>query len=106
MKPKEDKLIERSDAIFRLHAYVNGRVQGVGFRFFVLDAAQELELTGWVRNLSDGRVEVLAEGPRDHLDRLLEILHQGPPASWVTKVDTIWESATAEFSDFRAVRTF
>lgn len=83
-----------------------GRVQGVGFRFFVIDTAQELDLTGWVRNLSDGRVEVLAEGPRNSLDRLLEILHQGPPASWVTRVDATWESGSAEFPDFRAVRTF
>lgn len=104
--PKEGKLAEKSDATARLHAYVSGRVQGVGFRFFVLDAAQELGLTGWVRNLNDGRVEVLAEGPRPDLERLLRLLHQGPPASWVTGIDATWEPATAEFPDFRAVRTF
>ena len=48
---------------YRLHAFIQGRVQGVGFRYYVMQAAQDYHLTGWVRNLYDGRVEVVAEGP-------------------------------------------
>lgn len=57
---------------------VAGRVQGVGFRYFTRAAALELGLAGWVRNLHDGRVEVLAQGPARSLDDLAERLRQGP----------------------------
>jgi len=67
-----------------LRIRLSGRVQGVGFRWFVRRAAQELGLTGRVRNLPDGRVEVEAAGTPERLDALREKLRQGPPGSRVT----------------------
>jgi acylphosphatase len=85
----------------RLRAYVHGRVQGVGFRFFVQDHAAVLKLTGYTRNLPDGRtVEVVAEGERPALERLLDALRRGPPGAYVERVDAGWEPATGEFRAF------
>jgi len=77
----------------RLIAYVEGRVQGVGFRVFVYDLACSIGVAGSVQNCPDGRVRVEAEGPRPSLDRLLQALHEGPPASRVTRVRTEWHEA-------------
>ncbi len=73
-----------------LTVYVNGRVQGVGFRQFVRRHAATLGLRGWVRNLPDGRVEVVALGRRDAVDALRHFLRQGPPHAQVTGVEEIW----------------
>lgn len=80
----------------RLHARVVGRVQGVGYRWFVLRRAEGLALGGWVRNCADGDVEVMAEGPREHLERLLEALRKGPGASRVLRVDETWSNPGPE----------
>lgn len=85
----------------RLHALVEGVVQGVGFRYFVTNYAEELQITGWVRNLWDGRVEVMAEGPKTTLEILLKHLQEGPRGANVSKVDVQWQAATNEFKDFR-----
>lgn len=84
----------------RLHALVDGRVQGVGFRMFVLEYARVLELTGWVRNKYDGRVEVMAEGPRARLDALVEKLRCGPRSAYVEDLQKEWQPATGEFRFF------
>jgi acylphosphatase len=85
----------------RLNAIVNGRVQGVGFRFFVLRRAVALGLTGWVRNLSGGTaVEVLAEGDVAGLQELLVALHEGPDAAYVRDVKYHFSPATGEFHNF------
>lgn len=84
----------------RLHAIVEGRVQGVGFRYFVQEVAEVLELTGWVRNRWDGSVEVMAEGERDRLEKLLGALRQGPRVSYVETVSPQWLPATGEFPRF------
>jgi len=65
---------------------VEGRVQGVGFRYFVLRAADRLQLKGWVRNLPDGTVEVHAEGESAKIQELRERLGKGPTAGYVTEV--------------------
>jgi len=85
----------------RLHTIIEGRVQGVGFRYFVLENAVQLGLTGWVRNRWDGSVEVTAEGERAHLEALLALLYRGPHSSFVTAVHTEWRPATGEFAGFR-----
>lgn len=85
----------------RLHALVEGRVQGVGFRFFVRDVATQLGCTGWVRNRWNGEVEVLAEGELKSLEHLLKELHRGPRAAFVTNVQAQWLEASGEFQDFR-----
>lgn len=84
----------------RLHAIVNGHVQGVGFRFFVLEMAQELGITGWVRNTIRGQVEVVAEGSRVLLNKFLETLNQGPRSAEVSEVNVSWENPTGEFTSF------
>jgi acylphosphatase len=86
---------------YRLHAYISGRVQGVGFRFHILQAAKEHNLMGWVRNLRDGRVEVTAEGDHESLNRLLAALHNGPVSAEVEQVDYAFNDAEREFSQFR-----
>lgn len=89
----------------RLHAIVKGRVQGVGFRYFVVDAAEILELTGWVRNRWDDNVEVLAEGDQANLEQLLKALQRGPRSAFVSDVDFDWEKPTGEFTTFRVAMT-
>lgn len=84
----------------QLHATVEGRVQGVGFRAFVEQAAVSLELTGWVRNRWDGTVEVLAEGERRSLERLLAALRRGPGAGHVSDVRFKWQPAGGEYTRF------
>ena len=66
---------------------MSGRVQGVGFRFFVQDKARELGLSGWARNLDDGRVEVYAAGPEAKLNDLAAALHAGPRMADVRHVE-------------------
>ncbi len=85
----------------RLHAIVTGMVQGVSFRAYTQRQAVRLGLTGWVRNLPDGSVEVLAEGEADRLAELLDWLHDGPPSAEVTGVQASWEAASGEFDQFR-----
>ena len=79
---------------------VHGRVQGVGFRFHVVRAAERLGLRGWVANESDGVLRCVAEGPQDDLTRLLGELRTGPTGAQVDRVDEAWEPATGEFVRF------
>lgn len=91
-----------SEAIERLHARVTGRVQGVSFRYYTVQQALSLGLTGWVMNLPDGRsVEVTAEGPRADLQALLDWLHHGPSGARVTNLVHEWQTATGQFTGFR-----
>lgn len=85
----------------RLHAIVTGRVQGVGFRYFVVDQAERLGVTGWVRNRWDNTVEVTAEGSRKALERLVLQLQRGPVSSHVSRVQVDWVPPSGEFLDFR-----
>ena len=84
----------------RLHAIVRGHVQGVSFRYDTLRKALEIGVTGWVRNLPDGSVEVTAEGDRTQLQRLLDYLRRGPPAARVSDVQTEWSTAAGSFERF------
>ncbi len=74
----------------RLHVEIEGRVQGVGFRFATYDQAVGLGLRGWVRNLSDGRVEAEFMGRRDVLERMLQWCRVGPRMAHVTHVEASW----------------
>ena len=84
----------------RARLLISGRVQGVGYRASASWAARNLGLKGWVRNLDDGRVEALVEGPRAKIEELVGWAHQGPPAARVSDVDVTWEPATGEFRTF------
>lgn len=80
----------------RLHATVTGRVQGVGYRYFVRDRAQSLDLRGYVCNLEGRGVEVVAEGPPEALHQLVAALKKGPPAAQVQQVYTSWGQPRGE----------
>jgi acylphosphatase len=74
-----------------LHVFVTGRVQGVFFRESTRREAEALGLSGWVRNLADGRVEAVFNGPRERCERALFFVRTGPPTASVTHVDARWE---------------
>lgn len=82
-------------------AIVTGRVQGVGFRWFVQDCAERLGVRGSVANRRDGAVEVQAAGDRDTLDELLAELRRGPSAARVQNVDVDWDFPPPTHDDFR-----
>ncbi len=88
----------------RLHAFVSGHVQGVGFRWWVSDRGRELGLDGYAKNLPDGRVEVLAQGPRQACEALLRMLAEQPSSrrrpGWVDAVTRDWLPPAALPSGF------
>jgi acylphosphatase len=84
----------------QLHAIVHGRVQGVSFRYYTVLKAVDLGLKGWVHNLPDGTVEVLAEGAREPLGQLLDFLHKGPSGASVESVDVRWGMASGDLANF------
>lgn len=88
----------------RVHLLVRGLVQGVFFRQSTVDEARRLGLHGWVRNLPDGRVEVLAEGERARLEELARFCGRGPPAARVEGVDAEWVEFGGELAPFTARR--
>ena len=85
----------------RLHVIYQGRVQGVGFRFTAEAIALGLNLTGWVKNLPNGDVELIVEGPEDSLNRLLEKIRESAVGKYIQKEKVSWDSFRNEFSDFR-----
>lgn len=88
-------------ALKRLHVFWAGRVQGVGFRYTAEAVALELNLVGWVRNIPDGRVEAIVEGPEKPLKLFLERIADGPMRPHIQETATDWSQATGEFEDFR-----
>lgn len=90
-----------SDGEVRLTAWVRGRVQGVGFRWWTRSQALRLGLTGYASNLEDGRVEVVAEGPRAGCARLLDALRSAEPPGYVDAVVERWSEAKGNLSGFR-----
>lgn len=84
---------------------VYGRVQGVGYRYFARGQAEKLGLTGYVRNLPDGKtVEVVAEGERDKLEEFIRQLEAGPRLARVERVETAWSEYSGDFSGFTGRR--
>ena len=88
----------------RVKIIIFGDVHGVGFRFSAIQLARDLELNGWVRNNSDGSVEIVAEGEKEKLKNLITWAKKGPPLSEVEKIDVSWSNATGEFSGFGALK--
>jgi acylphosphatase len=84
----------------RAHVFVSGRVQGVSFRYYTVRQASDKGVRGWVRNLADGRVEAMFEGPQEKVEAMVQWCHQGPPAARVSEVEVEWSQATHEWSDF------
>jgi len=92
--------MSRQDGAERLDATVHGRVQGVGFRYYVIREAMDLGLVGWVANDQNGTVHCVAEGPRTTLETLRQLLEAGPPGARIDRVDTAWGPATGAFRAF------
>ena len=91
--------------MIRAHLLVQGRVQGVGFRANTRRRANRLNLRGWVRNLRNGDVEILVEGPEVEVDRLIVWCHRGPTSAYVSKVNVEKTEATNKFDGFAVKRT-
>jgi len=85
----------------QINIFISGRVQGVGFRYSAWEKAGDLNLTGWVRNLPNGDVEILAEGDENKLNTFLKWTQQGSVVFQVNKVDYEWLEATDRFKDFK-----
>jgi len=86
-----------------VHVLVSGRVQGVGFRWFVMREARTLGVTGWVRNRMEGDVEIHAEGDSGLLERFLRVVAEGPPYGRVERVERIDAEARGSFRGFDIV---
>ena len=84
----------------RAHVFVSGQVQGVFFRSKTRNEAKKRGIRGWVRNLSDGRVEAVFEGEEIAVKGLIEFCKHGPQGARVTKVNLTWENYLAQFKDF------
>ena len=84
----------------RAHVVVSGRVQGVFFRAKTQEKAKELGVFGWVKNLSEGRVEAVFEGERDKVEQMVKWAKKGPPGAIVNDLNVVWEEYQAEFSNF------
>ena len=85
----------------RAHVIVSGRVQGVFFRSETKHEAESRDVKGWVRNLSDGRVEAVFEGEEEAVKAVIEFCRRGPLGAIVANVDLTWENYTGEFDDFK-----
>jgi acylphosphatase len=85
----------------RAHVFISGRVQGVFFRSETRREVRRHGLTGWVRNLPDGRVEALFEGEKEKVEKLIEFCRRGPRGAKVTSVQVAFKNYTGEFKDFR-----
>ena len=87
--------------IRRVHVWVQGRVQAVGFRAFVQQNAMQIGVTGWVRNVGYDTVEAVAEGTKEQVEMFLQMVKRGPMGSRVDESREEWEQATGEFGSFR-----
>ena len=85
----------------RAHIFIKGRVQGVFFRQGTYEKAVELGISGWVRNLPDGRVEAVFEGEEEKINKIIQWAKEGPPIAKVEEVEIKWEKPTGEFDGFQ-----
>ena len=99
---KDKKALKAKDKAntHRAHVYYSGRVQGVGFRYTSEAIAHKIGVTGFVKNLPDGRVELVCEGDKAKIDVLLDEIQKGELGRHIQKTDCRWEEPTQEFTDF------
>ena len=90
--------------LIRAHVFIKGKVQGVFYRDWAAQKAKALGLAGWVKNLEDGRVEVVFEGSRQKVAEMVENCKKGSVLAKVEHVDALWEIATGEFSSFEVAK--
>lgn len=84
----------------QVHVLFAGHVQGVGFRYTTVDMARDFRVTGWVRNLRDGRVELLAEGEERELNAFLDQVRDGPLRHYIADVQVSWAAASGRYDGF------
>jgi len=84
----------------RAHVFYSGHVQGIGFRYTAQDIAEGLGLKGWVKNLSDGRVEIVADGDEEDLKDFLDKISKGQLGRYIKNADVSWEKPAKEFDSF------
>lgn len=87
------------------HIYILGMVQGVGFRAFIKYNARKRGLTGWVRNLSDGRLEAVLQGEKEKIDEIVKISGKGPFLADIQNIVVDWEEQNEEYKDFNQLET-
>lgn len=87
-------------ARIRAHIFISGLVQGISFRYYTREKAKQLGLTGWVKNLSNGRVEAVFEGEKEKIEQMIDWVKQGPDLAQVKEVEVQWQEYENEFSDF------
>ena len=83
-----------------LHVLYSGQVQGVGFRFTAEESAKRLGVVGWIKNLRDGRVELVAEGEEKALEQFIKDIRTGPMRNFIKDVEITWSASTDDFEDF------
>ena len=89
----------------RAHVFIEGRVQAVSYRYWTRKTSQKLNLSGWIKNLTDGRVEAAFEGPKGKVTEMVQKCKNGPMLAGVKHIDVSWEKATGEFGDFEILPT-
>ena len=94
-------MMTEQNEIVRVHVWVQGRVQAVGFRAFVQQNAAQIGVTGWVRNVGYDTVEGVAEGSKEQIEEFLQMVKRGPLGSRVDESREEWEQVTGEFEAFR-----
>ncbi|MEM5793478.1 MAG: acylphosphatase [Candidatus Aenigmatarchaeota archaeon] len=87
----------------RVHCFISGKVQGVFFRKYTKDCANKLGINGWVKNLSDGKVELVAEGDERDIEEFLDFLKKGSPGSSVERMEVRVEKSVNEFRSFEII---
>ena len=88
----------------RLHIFYSGRVQGIGFRYTVKSLVSEFEVTGTIRNLSDGRVELVAEGTKEELESFRRAIQDSEVGRFIRNEEVNWSEARGELRGFEIVR--
>lgn len=92
-------------ALIRSHIFVEGRVQGVGFRYFTLENANRYGIKGWVRNTFKDQVEIVAEGTQDQMDQFISSVRRGPGGAFVQEMKIEKLPSTGEFKRFSVIST-
>ncbi|MFV1916891.1 MAG: acylphosphatase [Patescibacteria group bacterium] len=87
----------------RVHVFIEGRVQGISYRYWTKKTASSLGLTGWVKNLAGGRVEAVFEGQKKEVEQMIKKCRRGPILAGVKHIDIVWEDATGEFKNYEIV---
>jgi len=89
--------------MFQARIFIFGSVHGVGFRQFIKDNGQKCGLTGWVRNLPDGKVEAVFNGPKEKIEEMIALCRKGPFLAEVENVEIVWEEEIEEFKEFEII---